>query len=68
MPIYEYYCSHCKKQYERLVMNDEQIKCAVCGTVLKKLISAPNFKIAGFNESNGYSCDGCKGGECESCK
>ena len=32
MPIYEYYCKHCDIEFEKLVLNkDEVVKCPKCG-------------------------------------
>lgn len=42
MPIYEYHCDECDKDFETLVMRSaEQVHCPACnGTRLHKLISA----------------------------
>jgi putative FmdB family regulatory protein len=46
MPIYEYNCEACGKDFEKLVFkgDDEKICCPCCGTdKVKKLISAGCF-------------------------
>jgi len=42
MPIYEYRCESCSKQFETLVLRrDETVECPACGgTQLQKLMSA----------------------------
>jgi len=41
MPIYEYQCQECEKQFETLVRHGEQPECPQCqGHALQKLISA----------------------------
>ena len=46
MPIYEYHCEMCGKDFEKLVFkgDTEKVKCPCCGTEdVKKLISAGCF-------------------------
>ena len=46
MPIYEYNCEACDKDFEKLVFkgDDEKVCCPCCGTDnVKKLISASCF-------------------------
>lgn len=42
MPIYEYHCDHCAREFETLVMRkSEVITCPACGSdQLSRLISA----------------------------
>lgn len=50
MPIYEYACQKCGHALDALQkMNDEPlVECPECGEpALKKLISAPNFRLKG---------------------
>jgi putative FmdB family regulatory protein len=50
MPIYEYACNDCGKQFETLVRNDTVPACPVCGSVqLEKQLSV--FATAAVAES-----------------
>ena len=42
MPIYEFSCPKCGNKIE--VLNGVEAKCK-CGTVMKKIVSAPAFKV-----------------------
>lgn len=43
MPLYEYVCGKCQKEFEILVRGDEAPVCPECGgTRLSKLISVPS--------------------------
>jgi putative FmdB family regulatory protein len=42
MPIYEYHCSHCETQFEKLVRSDTVVACPQCGAHdVNKCVSAP---------------------------
>ncbi len=49
MPIYEYACGSCGKQFEHLVMRgQEPTACASCGaTAIERLFSLPAIKSEG---------------------
>lgn len=50
MPIYEYACQECGKQFEKIqkMSDDPLVDCPVCdGPHLKKLVSAPAFRLKG---------------------
>jgi putative FmdB family regulatory protein len=54
--LFEFRCKKCEKVTEAIVKsNTEEIECPECGSVAKKIISAPHFHIRGFNAANGYS-------------
>ena len=60
MPIYEFECEECKRTVEHFVTSTEAktltfLECGKCGGRMKKLISAPNFKVEGYNADNSYS-------------
>ena len=50
MPIYEYQCRTCKKQFQRLIMKkdrEDELVCPECGrTHLKKLISRVAYHLS----------------------
>jgi len=54
MPLYEYRCKKCDKQFEFLILSatEEQYAahslCDSCGGPLEKVISLSSFKLKGF--------------------
>ncbi|MEO1575100.1 MAG: zinc ribbon domain-containing protein [Pseudomonadota bacterium] len=50
MPIYEYRCEECGHQFDALqkISEDPLTECPACSQhALKKLVSAPNFRLKG---------------------
>jgi putative FmdB family regulatory protein len=50
MPIYEYACTHCEHSFDELQKISEAalVHCPECGEPsLRKLLSAPRFRLAG---------------------
>lgn len=62
MPIYEYKCSSCDRQFEVMQrMSDAPLAtCETCGGDLEKLLSAPAFQFKG---SGWYVTDYAKSGD-----
>jgi putative FmdB family regulatory protein len=74
MPIYEYTCPHCGKEFEELVMKqNESVRCPECGSdKAHKLMSRCRAQIAGeaglaAGGSAGGGCSSCGGGSCATC-
>jgi putative FmdB family regulatory protein len=72
MPIYEYMCMKCNKDFEYLVLgNDGSVSCPECNSKkVKRQISACSFKSSGdFSASSGGSsgCASCSSGSCATC-
>jgi len=71
MPIYEYQCKKCKKEFECLVLgSDDNIACPECnGKSVQRLMSACRFKSGGEGEisSTSSACATCTGGSCSTC-
>jgi putative FmdB family regulatory protein len=80
MPIFEYVCTRCKKQFEEIVFSqDEQTVCPSCGsTKTEKLMSCCRSKVgsggpdldapaAKASPAPSGGCAGCSGGSCSSC-
>jgi putative FmdB family regulatory protein len=77
MPIYEYQCKACKKDFEELVFGDESVKCPECGSAkTAKLMSCCRHKSGGPggipgpsvpSSGGGGGCSGCSGGSCSTC-
>lgn len=54
MPLYDFHCSACDKQFELLVRSADVPACPECGTSqIKRLISAiaPHGKIRGMKKT-----------------
>ena len=49
MPIYEYHCKTCKKDFEVLqkITDDPLAACPKCGKQVKRLISQTSFTLKG---------------------
>lgn len=49
MPLYEYRCLKCEKNFEFLqkISEGPKKKCAACGGKLKKLVSESGFQLKG---------------------
>ena len=71
MPIYEYRCDRCEKEFEELVLgSNPEICCPKCqNTDVTKLLSTFSFKNDNnFSSSVGSSgCDTCSSSNCSSC-
>lgn len=74
MPIYEYHCDNCDKDFECLVFGNEQPDCPVCNSKkVDKLMSACSFFSKGSHgqtvkaAASDSSCSGCAATSCTSC-
>ena len=69
MPIFEYYCSKCNKEFEVLVFGSQKVSCPHCnGKKVKKLLSTVSHKSdSGFTSSQGSACNTCSSGNCSTC-
>ena len=74
MPIYEYHCNDCGKDFECLVIGNDIPECAACtGQNVVKLMSACGFFSKGssgetVSSSAGASaCSGCSATSCAGC-
>ncbi len=78
MPIFEYKCTACGKEFEEVVLGDAQPACPECGSEnTEKLMSCCRHKTGGgggldmpsSGSSGGSSggCAGCVGGNCSTC-
>ncbi len=68
MPIYEFTCNKCKKDFELLVFGKNEITCPHCGTEdIRKKLSL--FGLGGIENpvQSGGSCSGCAKSSCSSC-
>ena len=72
MPIYEYRCVVCNKEFEELVRGEELPSCPHCNSEKsEKLMSRPYAHVAGESSvvsSHGGGCAGCSGGNCATCR
>ncbi len=71
MPIYEYQCSQCKNEFEKLVLNtSEKIACPKCKSKkVQRVMSAFAFSVGGkFKSTAGASsCGSCAATSCSTC-
>ncbi|EPR40852.1 regulatory protein, FmdB family [Desulfovibrio sp. X2] len=78
MPIFEYVCGKCGKEFEELVFGDETPPCPHCAAKdTQKLMSCCRHKNGGASggdfaapsapSSGGGGCAGCSGGSCATC-
>lgn len=77
MPIYEYRCNRCSKDFEELILSkNEEVFCPKCGTpeVARKL-SVCSIRTGGSSgvdlpssPSAGSACSGCAATSCATCK
>lgn len=76
MPIYEYHCKSCMRDFEELVFGDESPVCPHCHSAnTEKLLSRPCRCAGGGcagdsdggSSSSGGGCAGCSGGSCATC-
>ncbi len=71
MPIYEFRCQSCGREFEKLVFgSDQQVECESCGSrQVEKLMSACAAKV-GYKftaASSKSSCSSCSATSCSSC-
>ncbi|MDL2260472.1 zinc ribbon domain-containing protein [Deltaproteobacteria bacterium OttesenSCG-928-K17] len=74
MPIYEFHCSKCQRDFEELVFRStEKVACPDCGAEeCEKLMSAASFRSKGADGSvsssgSGGGCSGCAATSCAGC-
>jgi len=76
MPIYEYQCNNCDKDFETLVMSSTKPECPLCKSKdLSRLMSACGFisKSSGpsgettVKSAGSSSCSSCASSNCSSC-
>lgn len=73
MPIYEYHCENCNKDFECLIFGQEQPECPACSSEkVCRLMSCCGFVSKGnggqtVSRSAGSSCGGCSASSCAGC-
>lgn len=72
MPLFDFLCKHCGKEFETLVMGGEEPACPACASKeLEKKMSTFAFRSKGEGgqtvSNAGSKCSGCAGGSCSTC-
>lgn len=71
MPIFEYICQSCQKEFEFfLVRSDEEVLCPECnGADVDRVLSVVGFKAQGRFKSSAKNsgCSGCSASSCSHC-
>ena len=71
MPIYEFKCTKCDKEFESIVFrSDERIECPDCDCKdVERMMSACSFKSSGgvSSSAGSSSCAGCASTNCSTC-
>ncbi|MBF0528279.1 MAG: zinc ribbon domain-containing protein [Deltaproteobacteria bacterium] len=71
MPIYEFCCGQCGKEFEEIVRSStEKVTCPGCQSQeVQKQMSKVSFKSSGkfTGSSSSSSCSSCGGGSCSTC-
>jgi putative FmdB family regulatory protein len=70
MPIYEYKCTKCGEDFEKLVFGSQKVTCPECNSVeIKKKMSL--FGMSGvekpFAGTSSASCSSCAKSTCAGC-
>ncbi len=66
MPIFEYKCNKCLKEFEKLVFGSQKICCPQCDSEdVQKKFSL--FAMSGV-QSASSGCTSCSSSSCSSCK
>ena len=72
MPIYEYHCTHCEKDFElirKFSEADQPAQCPQCSHsgMQRKLSVCFSSKTGESGSVSTSSCSGCSGGNCSHC-
>ena len=74
MPIYEYGCEKCGREFEELVFGDGIVACPHCGSAETHKLMSRCARCRGDGDmpdmapaASGGGCAGCSGGNCASC-
>ena len=76
MPIYEYYCESCDREFETLVFrSSDPVACPTCSTEnVQRVLSVFGFKSGGDKGAassrmggGASGCSGCAATNCGSC-
>lgn len=67
MPVYEYKCTGCGHDFEKLVRAHQAVACPKClSEMLTRKFSV--FGMCGVQKQTSSGCSTCNSGSCSSCK
>ena len=70
MPIYEYHCNFCGKDFEKMqsINNEERVtECIHCGKEAERKVSVTSYHLTGsgfYNTDKKYAAPSCPTGSC----
>ncbi len=68
MPIFDFVCKKCGKEFEFLAMGNDRPFCPKCKSDdLRKQMSSFSTRLSGTSGSTGGGCAGCAGKNCSTC-
>lgn len=53
MPIFDFICTECGFQFEKIVRPGDTVACENCGVPMMKMVSAPSVRVAGVAAKGG---------------
>jgi len=66
MPLFDFVCKKCGREFEALIMGADKPQCPDCGSgKVEKQMS--RYAVRGGGSKGNSSCSGCSGGNCSSC-
>lgn len=70
MPLFDFKCKKCSKEFEALVLGMVKPECPECKSkdLVKLMSSYACSRSRGGSSDGGSACAGCNGGDCATCR